>query len=149
MAGASNSTNFLKVTDAAVNGVFTVQAWFKADGDPTLGTPNGIGVKETQLFQIGGDFTVWLRDGRLSTWSMVGGDSYVFGADPSKVLDNNWHHYAVSTDGAGTWRLYVDGALVETRDGFNTSTLSTLDLVVGNHVEANMGFSGKVAGPQL
>ena len=152
VAGASNSTNFLKVTGAAVSGDFTVQAWFKADGDPTQGTSVPGNVMTTQLLQIGDGYTLWLRNGRLSTWSTTGGDfrhdSYVY-SDPGRTLDNNWHHYAVSTDGAGTWRLYVDGALVETRNGVNTSTLSTLDLVVGNHSQANMGFSGKVAGLQL
>ncbi len=127
---------------AALTRDLTVEGWFKTD------VP--VSASSQQLFWLpgatsGSSVELLLRGGKLLTWASGGADSDIEGHTP----DGNWHHYALSTDGAGNWRVHIDGVLVQTRSGPATLASGTFIATVGNHATASNSFQGLVGNVQL
>jgi len=121
-----------------VSGSMTVEGWFKTD-DPTSGTSQ-------QLFYLDG-MELQVVNGTLRTWALSGDNQTV----SSVTVDNQWHHYALTTDGAGQWQVWVDGELKQERTGGTIgATPAAQTIYVGGHAGAeNAGLRGAVSQVQV
>jgi hypothetical protein len=111
------------------NNPFTATAWIKgpAQNSAILGRMNQGGT------YTGWEFHAGDRAGALNVWIINQfGPKYIAVYGASQVLDDNWHHVAMSYDGSGTAagvRIYVDGQ-DDTAD-------TTADSLAGTIVAAN------------
>ena len=90
---------------------------------------------EAQLLQMG-DIALWVNtDGQLQ---LNGKNAYAPDADATamstsagNILDNAWHHIALSVLRQGAAAVYVDGKRVLTTNAANVGTINTNQLIVG------------------
>ncbi|SDL44512.1 Uncharacterized conserved protein YafD, endonuclease/exonuclease/phosphatase (EEP) superfamily [Siphonobacter aquaeclarae] len=112
-----------------LNGPWTLEAWIRGD-DRTW--------KEQEVIFGGGEYSelnitdylpLELRNGRLSNAKT--------GLTSGAVLDDQWHHVALSSDGAATM-LYLDGVLVDRKP----VAYSILPGALGIHEKGESVFGG-------
>lgn len=87
-----------------VKAPWTLEAWIKSDGKPWKKTEAIFGGGEYSDLNIADNLPLAIEQGRLhnrqaNVWS-------------KQVLDDKWHHVAISCDGIAT-RLYLDGKMVD------------------------------------
>ncbi|MEM7754110.1 MAG: LamG-like jellyroll fold domain-containing protein [Planctomycetota bacterium] len=126
------------------DGPFTLEAWAKAD---TFARRTGL-VTKTENSEYG----LFVNEGRPHFSVHLDG-RYVTARSDAKVLSTDrWHHIAGVFDGAGV-RLYVDGALVASREGAGVRTTSDLPLYVGADVnragQPTSHFQGRIDNVRL
>jgi hypothetical protein len=90
---------------------------------------------------------VFLRDTRVRAWYFVNNSRFIWdggnGLDGGPVTDGLWHHVAFTVDASGG-KLYVDGALKDSRGwtgspGFPTTTQ---EMRLGNDATSGGAFNG-------
>ena len=75
----------------------------------------------------------------------LGGKPAVYGAvmlnGVSNAIDSIWHHYALSREG-GTFRLFIDGVLVDTKT--NASAITFEGATIGNIASYEYKWTGYI-----
>lgn len=112
-----------------LTGSWTLEAWIKGDGDPW---------REQEVLFGGGEYgqtnradylPLVIENGKLhSTWADLWSE---------EVLDDQWHHVALSCDGFTT-RLYLDGKVVDSK----VTAFSVLPGALGVNEDAQTLFGG-------
>ena len=119
-SGTSTADNRISISPT-VAGDMTVEGWFKTDAASAF----------QQVFWMNG-MELFLKDGSLSTWA--GSDAGSNNNVPIATVDTNWHHYALTTDGNGNWKVWMDGVEVKSRAGGTIdSTPAAQTILVGAH----------------
>ncbi len=112
-----------------LNGSWTLEAWIKKDSDPW---------KELEVIFGGGEYSqtnradylpLVIKNGKLhNTWADLWSE---------EVLDDQWHHVALSCDGFTTW-LYLDGKAIDSK----VTSISVLPGALGVNEDAQTIFGG-------
>ena len=111
---------------------FTISFWYRHDNVTSGGighyiigstkagvnTPSGLNIKI-----LTNDFNLPQEDIdagiAVNTMALINGSSntgFLVGAPGLNAFDDTWHHYTYSHDGNGLYRMFLDGALVYTKD---------------------------------
>ncbi|GAB5400932.1 MAG: hypothetical protein Aureis2KO_25170 [Aureisphaera sp.] len=118
-----------------ITDTFSVEAWVKFDTPGLKQIVSKLGIEE-------GTFRGWglqiTSAGRLSGYiSTEFFNDYIFITGNSDFLfDNNWHHVAMTFDGAGSLLLYVDGlpeSFTSSGGGTVTNIQTTSNTHIGNY----------------
>ena len=112
---AITHTSALKPTSA-----MTMEQWLNAD-DWTAGTPSA--AKTALSCTQGGGYAHYIWSGDfISYFYLVNISNYIKPTYDVSAF-TGWHHFATTFDGRYA-RLYVDGALADTKDSGSTTTIS-------------------------
>jgi len=119
---------------------FTVEFWMKSDGCAC--TSSGFDCNEICVGRAGISQAWWIGvncqtgsgdEGKLRAYFGTAGDLY----SSSAVADGSWHHVAYVYDAvAGEYRLYIDGALDNSKSGAGVAREGTADLQIGYYNSA-------------
>lgn len=110
---------------------WTIEAWIKGDGDQWKNKEAIVGIGEYSEINMIDPLPLMLKNGRLHSAK----------ADISapQVLDQHWHHVAVSCDGVET-KLYLDGQQVAS----GQSAADILPGEIGTSDIDSTGFGGSI-----
>lgn len=98
----------------ALQGAYTVEGWYNDAGQTVNGTIFCYGAalggtsNTNTLLGFGivaGKYTIWFHTGNNVLTTLTG---------PSVVSGHTWNHWAVTSDGVTTYKLYVNGVLQQT-----------------------------------
>ena len=117
------------ITQLTLAGPFTVEAWVSLDApidnrDSLLGSP--------------GRFDLNFHAGKLRVW--IGGGVGDIVVATRNTAPRAWTHYAITRDGEGVFRIFINGELDVTSTSTNSETFTDLDL--GRANAAKSGTSG-------
>lgn len=113
---------------------FTVSGWFKFDNYASTAANQGL-LSSNYTGSAKGFYLIY--DNRFNTKRVRAGlyaGSTVFAEVNNGILDNNWHHIAATCAGVGgSYKLFIDGSLVNTKTAPATTTNSAnATMKVGN-----------------
>ena len=122
---------------ATLAGDMTVEGWFKTDA-----TSSSTG----QQVLLIGTMSLYITNGVFKSWEWNGGEQTILSS-----VDSNWHHYALTTDGSGTWKVLVDGVQMQSRAGYtiSSSAASKTIYVGGSSSDAAAAFRGQISNVQV
>lgn len=120
------------------SGPFTVEAWVRFSQAPESNA-NIIGQWVGVVGGLG--WLLGLRAGALVFGYSLDGDSSTLVGAPWVPALNVWHHIAADRDGAGTLRVYVNGAVLATAAASVAINASSQPLEIGGSVS---GWAGPI-----
>jgi len=146
-----------KHADLSPQGAFTVEASFQLRPE-AAGTPTIILIDNKYYYYRKPELPVantgyavfcnWSKAAKRWTIHGVfgfGDDSTGIHTEPVDLPIGSWHHVAMTYDGAGTAKVYLNGALVSTQrfEGRAAITPSAYQLVIGGRIGSGyVGFPG-------
>ncbi len=130
----------LKIPDGAFslpNGPMTVETWFRAD---KFDDRTGLATKTENS-----DYGIFVSNG-VPHFSIFLGSNYVSATAKNVKLDTDrWYHVAGVYDGKEI-RLYLDGKLMERKDGTGKRRTNRLPLYLGGDVDKDGGVTSCFVG---
>jgi prepilin-type N-terminal cleavage/methylation domain-containing protein len=144
-------TNYVRVTSGAssqlniTSGPVTLSAWIKS----TMPKP-GSSALAVGNWTVGGANNIGIFWWDINCGCSEQGLTFLAGNNPARLVgnrysDGKWHQITGVSEGTGTTRLYVDGALAATGSGSATISNSTLDWAIGGSYNSWPGFTGQIS----
>mgnify|MGYP003627768087 FL=1 len=122
-------------------GNFNVSLWIKTTQNNNA--YSGI------ISKFGSNSGLWIQLNPITKNVWFGWQGSTYLRSYTSVNDGNWHHISCQRTGAATAEIYVDGVLVATGAGSNTSSNSTATLDIGRINISGRYFDGNIADVKL
>jgi VCBS repeat-containing protein len=123
---------------ATANKAFTYETWIKTEGTGSRYDIISLGNRSTNE-------STFLHTANDGSGKLVFDNFTLKGVTGNAIVqDGGWHHVAAVYDGAGTVKLFVDGALDATSSGFNMNISGTTAYVGLNNSGSGGEFKGEI-----
>ena len=122
----------------------TMEVWINAD--ELDNTSQHIFVKSSQSSWTNnyGRYVLRAGENNVNWWF----DDYASNSKVYAISLSGWNHLAVTKDGTAE-KLYINGALVDTKTGAATFTASTFPLLIGSRTAYEEFFKNQIAQPRI